>query len=478
MAASGAGYTPNIPPDMNASMMYLPTGDPATSGLQVWQLMPKQVRANQTFTHEVHVHNMGNAPLSDVIVADKSTKNLTIVDSTPKAMQGPGGGYAWDLGEFGPHETKVIKITSKSGSVGEAGNCLVADYNNHHCAVTEVVDPRLEITKNAPAEVSICDNIPLSFTVKNAGSGNLANVTVSDQLPSGLTVNGQSALTLPVGPLAQGESKTVTASAKADKTGRYDNTATASADGNITATSNKTSTMVKQPKLVVTCEPTPAGYINQQVGFKYTVKNVGDFPCNSTQLTVALPPNAQFVSASNNVSPAGGSIKWDLGTLPPGGTATANVVLSAKDIGQLNCSATATCGCAEPNATNCSVEVKGIPAVLLECIDINDPLEVGKETTYVITVTNQGSVTLTNVKINCALPREELFSSAGGATSTTSTGSTISFAPLASLPVGGKAEWRVVAKATAPGEILFKITMKCDQIISTVEETESTNLYK
>lgn len=474
------GYTPTVGADMNASMMYLPTGDPSTSALLIWQLMPKQVRANQTFTHEVHVSNLGTAPLSNVLVSDTSTKNLSIVSSEPRtSMTGQGGAPVWDLGDLGPCETKVIKITSKSGTVGEAGNCLVADYNNHHCAVTTVVDPRLEIVKSAPAEVLLCDNIPLSFAVKNAGSGDLANVVVKDQLPAGLTVNGQSSIELPVGALAQGETKTVTANAKADKVGRYDNTATAAATGDITASSNKTSTLVKQPKLVVTCEPEPTEYVNRTETIKYTVRNTGDVACSNTQLVATLPNSLTFESATNGGASSGGNVTWNLGTIAPGGSTSVSVDARAGLITNLNFTATASCACAEPATANCTAVIKGIPAVLLEVVDLVDPVEIGTQTTYVITVTNQGSSNDTNITMSVMLPPELTFVSASGATQATSTGQTTVFSPYATLAPGAKIEWRVVGKAAKAANIRSKFVMTTQETKAQgpIEETESTTLY-
>ena len=44
--------------------------------------------------------------------------------------------------------------------------------------------------------------------------------------------------------------------------------------------------------------------------------------------------------------------------------------------------------CAEA-AASCETKVEGIPAILLEVIDLEDPIEVGAQTTYEIKVTNQ-----------------------------------------------------------------------------------------
>jgi uncharacterized repeat protein (TIGR01451 family) len=47
--------------------------------------------------------------------------------------------------------------------------------------------------------------------------------------------------------------------------------------------------------------------------------------------------------------------------------------------------------------------ITGISAVSLEVVDVDDPVKVGARTTYVISVTNQGSAAATNVSIACIL---------------------------------------------------------------------------
>ncbi len=46
-----------------------------------------------------------------------------------------------------------------------------------------------------------------------------------------------------------------------------------------------------------------------------------------------------------------------------------------------------------------SIDRPGIAAVMLEVIDIEDPIPVGDTATYLITATNQGSAPQTNMKV-------------------------------------------------------------------------------
>ena len=111
-------------------------------------------------------------------------------------------------------------------------------------------------------------------------------------------------------------------------------------------------------------------------------------------------------------------------------------------------------------------------------VDITDPVEVGQQTTYVITVTNQGSAADTNIRIVTKLPAEQSFVTATGATNATANGKTITFAPLGSLAPGASTSWRVTVRADSAADSRFSVEMTSDNLTSPVNETEATNLYE
>src|SRR5690606_32764837 len=118
--------------------------------------------------------------------------------------------------------------------------------NNKICVATQVVQPSLIVTKSAPAEVLACDQIPIKIVVTNNGTGAASNVKITDNLPAGMTVNGQNSVTLDAGTLAGGASREFTIMAQASKTGRYENRVSAVGSPNLKAESSPTVTVVKK----------------------------------------------------------------------------------------------------------------------------------------------------------------------------------------------------------------------------------------
>ena len=122
--------------------------------------------------------------------------------------------------------------------------------------------------------------------------------------------------------------------------------------------------------------------------------------------------------------------------------------------------------------------IRGIPAILLEMVDDPDPIELGKTTTYTITVTNQGTAIDSNIKVVCTMEDTMGYESNSGATKGSVDGMTVTFEPLVSLAPKEKAQWKVVVKALKEGDVRFKVAINSDATTRPVEKSESTHFYK
>jgi uncharacterized repeat protein (TIGR01451 family) len=415
--------------------------------------------------------------LSDVVVTENLPDNFKLVDTNPKAKADVGK-LTFEIGMLGPGQTKVITISGMATSTDCLKSCAAVSYIIPTCASVKVVQPALKLVKTAPSSVLLCDTIPVKFVVTNAGSGSAGDVKIEDTLPAGLkTVDGKSIIVINAGTLAAGQSKEYSTTLKADRTGKYVNKAVASSTTGLKAES-ETTTIVCQPVLAIRKSGPENRYLGRSVTYEITVSNKGD--ASATELVVEdrLPMGARFVSTTGGGSLVQDKVVWNLGTLSAGSSRTVSLTLMPEKAGTVTNTAMAKATCAEDVRDSASTEVAGIPAVLLEVIDIDDPVEVGSETTYVIVATNQGSSPGTNISIVCTLEDNEQYVSSSGATAGTLKDDTVTFAPLSSLAPKAKATWRVVVKAVKSGDVRFKVIMNTDQIERPVQETEATHLYE
>ena len=429
--------------------------------------------------YPIRVSNPAKVAANNVVLSDVLPAGIAYVDSTPKAKVA-GQKLSWSLGTLAGGAERSVAVTVKGTKTGSFVNVadVVADDGLKAAAkaTTRIIQPALVMTKTVPAEVLLCDPISYMITVKNTGDAPAKNVVIVDKFPDGMTrIGGGSKAEFILGTIQPGESKGRRVTMKASKTGEYVNSATATGAGGLKATASS-KTVVRAPMLAVTKKAPKTRFVGRPVKYTITVTNNGDATAKNTVLVDTLPAKAAFVSASAGGKMASGKVTWKLGSLAPKATATVSVTLKATSRGDLRSYATATAYCSKASA-EASTLVKGIPAILLECVDVSDPIEVGKKVSYIITVTNQGSAEGTNIVIKCTLPAEQEYVSSKADTKGTVAGKTITFAALKSLAPKAKTVYRVVTKGTKTGDTRFKVSLTSDQMTSPAEETESTHIF-
>ena len=454
-----------------------PTGNEETSVILLEKSAPAEVNAGQTFDFTVTARNLTDCRLDQVVVTDQMPEGFSLKRSSPQAQSAGGNTVKWNLGSIAGGQSKTVNAQGTVSSRGEYEQCLTVSYVENVCMTISAVEPALKLEKYAPSEVMICDPIPVRVVVTNTGTGNAENVTITDTLPAGLTApDGGRRVTYDVGTLAAGQSREYTFNAKAGKTGSFENTARATAKGGL-EDSAKTRTVVRQPVLEISKSGKDMIYQGRPVEYSIEVRNTGDAPARNLQVVDTIPAGSSFMSASSGGQFANGEVVWNLGTLAPTASKSLSVTVRAEAQGDITNRVTASAVCADAVSATASTRVEGIAAILLEVIDVSDPIEVGNNETYVITATNQGSAVDRNVQIVATLEEEQEFVSAEGATDATVRGKTITFKPLPALQPKAQAIWRVKVKALGEGDIRFSLELTSDMLKRPVRETESTHQY-
>lgn len=434
---------------------------------------------NEEFTYDIVVTNPATVPATNVTVTDNIPDGIRYVSSNP-AASAAGNALTFSLGSLDGGASRSIQVTvagTREGTFDNTAN-VTADFGlqaSDGCQ-TRIVAPALALEKTCPQQVMLCEEFTHTVIVRNNGSGPASNVRVVDNLPDGVTTtDGRTTVEFDAGTLAPGQAKEGKFAAKATRTGTFTNRATATADGGLTASAECT-TRIVQPVLAVTKTGPEKRYIGRPADYQITVTNTGDAPATNTLLVDQLPGGMTFVSASDGGAQSGGTVTWSLGTLEPGASRTVTISLKAMSAGDVKNVVRATATCTEATA-EVGTAVEGVPAILLEVVDLADPIEVGGTETYVITVTNQGSADDRDIVITCELAPQQSFVDAQGPTTGTASGQTVTFAPLPSLAPKQKVEYRVQVKGTDVGDVRFKTTLTSRETEVPVQETESTHIY-
>jgi uncharacterized repeat protein (TIGR01451 family) len=470
--------SPPPPPPIvtNCAVKIYPAEDNGVVRLE--KCMPPQVQTGAEFEYKIKVTNLTDCALSDVVIMDKLNENFQYKTANPPASARENK-LVWVFPILAPKETKEITGIGIAAARGIVQNCVDVTYKMPLCVQTLSIQPKVAIGKTAPAEVSICDMINYTLTIQNTGNGPADNVKIIDNLPDGLiTAHSANKIEVPIGTLSAGTARTIKIVVKAQRTGTYTTKAVAFADGNIRVESPAVTTVVKQPKLSITKIGPDTLDIGEEAAYEIAVTNIGDWPAFNTVIEDKIPAAVTSVKLSQGGAMINNKAMWKVAKLNPGATAKIAVNYTPNTAGTIINTAKASAGCCAPVTAEFRTQVKGVPGILLELIDLTDPIKIGDNATYKIMVTNQGSAVGTNIAVKATLEPQMQYVSSVGATNGTFADGVIAFAPLSSLAPKARASWEVVVKAKALGDVRFKVQMISDQLERNVEETESTNFYE
>lgn len=445
--------------------------------VRLQKTMPREIHLDVPFFYNIEVTNLTDIVVSDVIVTDYLADGFDFEVANPQAEK-VGNSLIWNIGSLSPKDSVDIKVIGTAVETGCLENCATVTYVIPVCAYTNVVEAKLDLTKTAPAEVLVCDPIPVQFVVTNTGNGTARNVKIVDELPQGLqTDDGSDKVVFDAGNLKPGQRRQFSTQLQASQAGRYVNRAVATSTLGTTAEATAI-TIARKPILRISKTGRRRQYLERALTYDITVANVGDGVARNTIVEDIIPDGVTRVSISAGGKIIGSTVTWNLGDLAPNSAKRVSVTYTPMKIGEYTNTANSNAYCADAKSASITTSVVGIPAVLLEVIDIEDPVEIGNTTTYVVTATNQGSMPGTDIVITGTWEDTQQYASSSGATAGSVIGNTVTFAPLRSLAPKAKATWRIVVRALEPGDVRFKVSMKTGEFERPVEETESTNLYE
>ncbi|HSV26358.1 MAG TPA: CARDB domain-containing protein [Sedimentisphaerales bacterium] len=450
---------------------------PSAGQIKLEKIVPEFVFLNSEFTYRIEATNIGKGSLENVVVTDTIAPNVKINSMVPQA-QVTGNVAKWALGTLKVGEQKTITVKAVATGPATISECATVTYDQALCAEIRVLEPKVAAVIAAPKEVLLCDNIPIEYTITNTGNAELCAVNLAAVLPSGTRLADpahKASATMPT--LAAGQSQKVTMLVRATAPGTYTFGGNLTADGGITAQTNTVTVNVVNCDLRIETSAPELRFIGREARVDVKVTNAGNGVARDTAV-VTTAKGAVLGGASDGGVVAGDNVTWKIGALQPGQSRSFTVNLNSATPADVSLASAASAYCCPTVTTTARTKFTGIAAILLEVIDVTDPVEVGTDTTYIITVTNQGTAPDTNVRIMSRLDANMQYVSASGPTAVTFRDGTIQFAPIPSLEAGRKVEYRVVVRATRAADARFHTELTSDRLTTSVMETESTHFFQ
>lgn len=338
--------------------------------------------------------------------------------------------------------------------------------------------PVIEASLAAPAAATVCDPYVLTFTIRNTGPVVARGVKINAPLPDGLQTDDHYAeVALDAGDIPPGNAREIPVRVRAVSTGDYTVAASVRSAEGVTALA-EARTGVTAPVLALECDVPRQVFIGMPAKVCLTVRNVGSAPEREVRLALPVPEGFRATEIGAGGTLRDGAVVWEWSELVAGASENLCLTLEApRRPGVLNLEAELRGRCAPVVQSRCSTRIDGVPGILVEVVDAADPVEVGEEVTYLITVTNQGLATLTAVQVVAHLAGSQEFVSATGTTPGSASGGTITFETLPELKPLTDVSWRVVAKAQKADDARFGIELRSAEYQRPILEMESTQQY-
>lgn len=403
--------------------------------------------AGEVINYTITVNNLGLSDAQNIVVTENLPAELELISVNTSA--GTWNSPEWNIGTLADGatvtmeiaalvETDVLQGTTITNTASVTSTTPDPNTSNNTAnksnQVNAVAD--LEITKISQTNTVIAgQNISYLITVRNNGSSNAQNVSVTDNLPAGLTFISANPSTgsftgteWQIGTLSSGASATLllTALVNANVTEGtvINNTAIVSSPTSDPEPENNTSTSTKTVNSLADLVMNKTASndnpnAGEQIVYTLSVENIG--PSNAVNVNVndVVPSTLTITGVSTNVG-SWISPDWIIGSLPVGQTVqltiTANVKANVPNGTSINNTANVSSGTPDPvSSNNTSTHTANISTssdlTITKTANKNEVVA-GESLVYTITVTNNGPSNALDVLVTDNISSELTLTSA------------------------------------------------------------------
>lgn len=448
--------------------------------LSIEKLAPAEIQVGKPAVFQVKVKNTGSVAANNVEVRDQIPEGTRLLDTNPQASRGARGELVWVLGTIKPGDQTVVEMRVMPHAEGEIGSVARVVFCADASVRTISTRPRLVIEAAAPKRVLIGEQVTLSITISNPGTGAASGVVLEEQVPPGLQHVAGAELEYEIGRLQPKESKTLELTLLATRPGAVSNVLIVRADAGLRV-EEKVDIEVVAPELDLVLKGPQRRYLERKATYTLSVSNPGTAGAEGVKLAVFLPRGLKFVEADNNghYEPETRAVHWTLAELPAKEMGTVELTTMPVESGRQKLRFRGTAVKVPPIEKEKPVVIEGIAAMLFEVRDVDDPIEVGGQTTYEIRVLNQGSKAAMNIRLTVLLPpgMKPLTAEGPGGTRSVVEGNQVFFDGLARLAPKADTTFRVRVQGLQPGDQRVRVQLQTDEMETPVTKEESTRVF-
>lgn len=379
-------------------------------------------------SYRLTLENNSPAAAHHVRVKNPIPANAKYVSATPRPKL-EGEMLVWEFGTLSGHCCKEITLLLQPTSEGEIKNCARVSFEHGQCVVTRV-------SRKLGPGMGIGPGVPGGGKV-NPGDGK-PGIEKPDPIKPGT------------------------------KTPPDVKNPPGAARGNL-------SLSITGPK---------KAYAKTPVTYSIKVKNNGKSVALDVLIKNQLPPNTSFRDASEPGKFLADQVAWVIGNLQPDEEKAVTVTIESQAAGEICNKIEAVFDSDSRVIDETCTTFRGVPALNTMLKNADGPLPVGKKTSYVLEVTNNGTASFTNLKITAIASRELRVYEANGESDPPEKpkdlkeqGQMFQFQPLKELLPGKTVSYTIFVEGTKAGDGRLVMRIQADQLSEELINSQSTTVY-
>jgi len=322
------------------------TGMPS---LAVKQILPDTLGPGQPVVIDVNVTNTGTRTADSVVLTGWWTEGYEITETSVAAYT-INGRKAWGMGAIAAGESRGVKMKLTPSATARPIEFRSGFDATFSSAVSDtkavrVLKPEMKLSVTAPETILVGQPVNLGVKVMNSGQLELKQAKVEILLPEVVQHPNGSKLGTQIAEIAVGKEESIPLSLTGARSGEGKIKVLVSAPG-CEPQEQEIRVNVVDAKLAITMSGPKTIYQNWPATYEAVIENQSSVPLKGTAIEVKLPTGLAELRASDKpgYDAASHRVVWAIDTLQPGEKRTVLWFGFAKQVDDLNTSATISVG--------------------------------------------------------------------------------------------------------------------------------------
>ena len=452
-----------------------PSGTPAIT--LRWEARG-EVNVGQECACVLIAKNTSKVAARDVVVEAFFPRSVRLIDAQPFPTNTEDH-LTWNFENIGAGEEKAIEIKMVPAKRGELATSATVRFTGTSATVLRVEEPQLKVALKGTQSVEIGEAATQTIIVSNPGTGVARDVSIHATIPDGLeTSNKGKQVELAIGALAAGETREIKLSLTAVGGGDQLLLVEAKGEGNLIS-ETETAIQVTAPKLDVAATGPSLRYVGRTAQYHIVATNKGAAATNNVRVVQVIPANFEFVKSDKGgvYNQATRTVSWFVGRIEAGESQSLTCELNAASIGDEPMKIEAAGENGALATATVATKVDGTASLVVEIRDLEDPVEVKAETTYEVTIRNDGTKPAQTVALTCELPAGIDLLKVDGPTSATVDRGLLVYKPITSIAPGESQTFKVRVTSKTAGNLRFRTRVSSASIADPLIAEELTKFY-